>query len=124
MLVGAGLLLVSTFGIVSSVLIPSVGWAIGVVVASAVCAGLGMGLAYPLLSSEPFSAGSSASTAGALIAFAETAGTAWAALVGGGLYSLAHVAGMSARSGLLVPFAALVAIALAAVGSVLLRRRA
>ena len=59
--------------------------------------GVGMGAAYPLLSSEPFDSQAPASTVGTLIAFAETAAAAWAALPSsspsaGAMLSSAHTA--------------------------------
>jgi MFS family permease len=106
------------------------GWiAIALVVIAAGLAGLGMGLAYPLLSSEPFSDAVPAVVVGPLISFAEVAGTAWAVLVGGGLYSSLHAsvsggAGLAPRAALLVVYAVLLVVAVAAVTVSATRRRA
>ncbi len=93
--------------------------------ASAAVAGLGMGMAYPLLSSEPFDlpAAPAATSTGALLAFAETAGTAWAALLGGGLYSVTHHGGLTPRAALVLVFAVLLLLTLAGTGTAGRRRR-
>lgn len=96
---------------------------VGGVIAGAVVAGLGMGAAYPLLSSEPFDAGAPASTVGTLIAFAETAATAWVALLAGGAYSALHGLGWAPASALEAVFAVLALIALAATFTTAARRR-
>ncbi|HEX5856674.1 MAG TPA: MFS transporter [Microbacterium sp.] len=123
--VGTGLILASIVGMAAAVQLFPPSWALVVIIASAVLAGLGMGLSYPLLSSEPFtvSGGVPASTTGALVAFAETAGTAWAALVGGGLYSLAHASGLAARPSLFLVFLALGVVSMAAIVTAVRRRR-
>ncbi|WP_375384182.1 MFS transporter [uncultured Microbacterium sp.] len=103
-------------------------WAVATVIASAVIAGLGMGLAYPLLSSEPFgphnaSGPSHASTIGALVAFAETSGTAWSALLGGGLYSVLQAAGAAPHAALPIALLAIAVPAVAGVGMSIVRVR-
>lgn len=92
------------------------------VVAGAALAGVGMGAAYPLLSSEPFDTDAPASTVGTLIAFAETAATAWAALLAGGAYSVLHTQGWTPTQALIVVFAGLAAIGVAAVACAATRR--
>jgi len=92
-----------------------VGLGVGLVVAGAVMTGAGMGLAYPLLSAEPFSCGTPATTVGALIAFAETAGTAWAVLLAGGLYSALHNAGWAPTPSLEAVFVLLACVGAAAI---------
>lgn len=77
------------------------------VIVAAVVAGAGMGAAYALLSSAPFSTGHPASRVGALIAFAETAATAWAVSLAGGLYSALHGSGWSAIPALQTVFVVL-----------------
>lgn len=87
------------------------------VVAGGTIAGVGMGLAYPVLSSSLFDVPDSprASTIGAASAFAETAGMAWAALVAGGIFSAAHLAGVEARPALGAALGPLVLVAAVAV---------
>lgn len=99
-IVGMLLAVVATIALAVTVTAASGLIAIVLSVAAAGLAGWGMGLAYPLLSTEPFALSASATTAGALVAFAETAGTAWAALLGGGLYSALHTAGWMPRPAL------------------------
>jgi hypothetical protein len=122
--VGTALLLVSIVGMVVAVQVVAPAWALAVIIASAVLAGLGMGLSYPLLSSEAFtvSPATPSTTTGSLVAFAETAGTAWAALLGGGLYSLAHGSGLAAPPSLFLVFVVLSLVAAAAVLAAVLRR--
>lgn len=86
-----------------------------VLVAAAVAAGAGMGASYPLLASEPFTPTAPTTTVGPLVAFAETAGTAWVALYAGGSYSALRLRGLAAADALSVVYAALAAVALAAV---------
>lgn len=97
---------------------------IAAVIAGAVATGTGMGAAYPLLSSEPFTSGAATTTVGTLIAFAETAATAWSALAAGGTYSALHVGGWSTPAALIVTFAGLVLLGAATVVSAATRRRA
>lgn len=85
--------------------------------------GLGMGAAYPLLSSEPFETGAPASTVGTLIAFAETAAVAWVALLAGGMYSALHGLGWAPAPALVWVHAVLGLIALATVVTALRRRQ-
>ena len=92
------------------------------VIAGAALSGVGMGAAYPLLSSEPFESDAAASTVGTLIAFAETAATAWAALLAGGAYSVLHTQGWTPTQALIVVFAGLAAIGVAAVACAATRR--
>lgn len=80
------------------------------VIACAALAGVGMGAAYPLLSSEPFDTDAPASTVGTLIAFAETAATAWVALLAGGSYSALHSSGWTPVAALTVIFGALIVV--------------
>lgn len=124
-IVGSALVAVAAAGLLLAVVIGSGSGAAAIVLVSAAVAGLGMGLAYPLLSSEPFDlpAAPTATSTGALLAFAETAGTAWAALLGGGLYSVTHHAGLTPRAALVLVFAALLVLALAGAGAAAVRDR-
>ena len=96
---------------------------IGTVIAGSVLAGVGMGAAYPLLSSEPFASATPAATVGTLIAFAEIAATAWATLLAGGLYSTLHGQGWPAASVLQLVFVVLAGIATAAAALAATRRK-
>lgn len=87
------------------------------VIAGSVLVGLGMGWAYPLLSSEPFNGAGAAPTIGTLIAFAETAATAWVALVAGGMYSALHGLGWAPSPALIAVFGVLVAVGAGTVGA-------
>ncbi|MDQ2697524.1 MAG: hypothetical protein M3Y46_01890 [Actinomycetota bacterium] len=86
-------------------------------------AGLGMGWAYPLLSSEPFETDAPATDVGPLIAFGETAGTAWAVLLTGGALSQLHATGLPLRDAAAVSLAIGVFVAVAGVVAATLRRR-
>ncbi|MFT3860972.1 MFS transporter [Micropruina sp.] len=94
---------------------------IGCVIGGSTVCGIGMGFAYPLLSSEPFEHGAAASTVGTLIAFAEIAATAWGSLLAGGGYSALHARGWSPTDSLVVVFIALASLGCATVVSA--RRR-
>ena len=126
--VGATLIFVGALGLL--VALGVAGWSSGgapalvVVVVSAAVAGLGMGLAYPLLGSEPFDLPGAppASMVGTLVAFAETAGTAWVVLLGGGLYSAVHNSGLAPLPALLIVFGVLGLVCLAAPIAAVLRR--
>lgn len=123
-LLGSVLVAISA-GVVVVALAGSPGpFALGCIVTAAVLAGTGMGWAYPILSSEPFTSGAAASTTGTLIAFAETAATAWAVLVAGGLFSRLEAAGAPAARALLVCFAGLVVVGALVVVVSALRLRA
>ncbi|MFK3670869.1 MFS transporter [Leifsonia aquatica] len=111
----------------------TLGGTVGVagVITAAVLAGAGMGMAYPLLTSEPFSvsAGSGASdtsppttTVGALIAFAETSATAWSALVAGGVYSALDATGWGPRPALQIVFAVLAVLSIVSIAASAARR--
>jgi MFS family permease len=110
---GPGLVLVACLLVIAALIVGG-GTGLGTAVAGATLGGVGMGAAYPLLSSEPFSADRPAATVGTLIAFAETAATAWAAMLAGGLYSALHGRGWTAVAALEVVFAVLAVIALSA----------
>lgn len=97
--------------------------AIILLIVAAGVAGLGMGWAYPLLSSEPFETDAPASDVGPLIAFGETAGTAWAVLLGGGALSQLHASGLDLRSASAVALAVIAVVALGAVAAAAFRRR-
>jgi MFS family permease len=85
----------------------------GVITAWAV-GGVGMGIAYPRLTSDPFDdlPAEQVTAVGTALAFAELAGGAVGALLGGGLYSLTVAAGASALNGLVAGFVLLAAAAL------------
>jgi hypothetical protein len=126
--IGTVLVLAGTLALLATTVWASGVVAIALVVAAATVAGLGMGLSYPLLSSEPFSDAVPAVTVGPLISFAEIAGTAWAILVGGGLYSLLHASGVGAaglapRPALIVVYVVMSIVAAAAVVRTATRRR-
>lgn len=89
--------------------------AIVVLIAAGALAGLGMGWAYPLLTSEPFETGAPATEIGPLIAFGETAGTAWAVLLSGGALSQVHATGFSLRDAAAVSLAIGLVVAIGAV---------
>lgn len=122
-IVGIALAVVATVALAATVATASGLVAIALSVSAAGLAGWGMGLAYPLLSTEPFALSASASTAGALIAFAETAGTAWAALLGGGLYSALHTAGWMPRPSLALVYSVFALTGVAGLLLALRRRR-
>jgi hypothetical protein len=65
-----------------------------------------MGIAYPRLTSDPFDElpPEQVTGVGTALAFAELAGGAVGALLGGGIYSLAVAAGASASNGLVAGF--------------------
>jgi MFS family permease len=84
---------------------------IALVITGSTVSGVGMGLGYPILNSEPFDVGSPSPTVGALVLFAETAATAWISIVGGGAYSSLHTSGWSPAGALTLIFAGLVAAA-------------
>jgi MFS family permease len=90
----------------------------GVVIAWAI-GGVGMGIAYPRLTSDPFDElpPEQVTAVGTALAFAELAGGAVGALLGGGLYSLAAAAGAPASSGLVAGFVLLAAAALVGAAS-------
>lgn len=119
---GPALLVAATAVVAAGILL---GGAPGIVlvIAGAVIGGAGMGAAYPLLSSEPFESGAPATTVGTLIAFAETAATAWSALVAGGAYSALHVAGWPTASALAFSYGSLVLLAVTTVIVAARRRR-
>jgi len=94
-----------------------------VVIAGAIVAGVGMGAAYPLLSSESFTGSTAASTVGTMVAFAEIAATAWVALFAGGVYSALHGLGRPPAQALRIVFALLSVTAVAAVVTAARRRR-
>jgi MFS family permease len=85
----------------------------GVIIAWAV-GGVGMGIAYPRLTSDPFDdlPSDQVTAVGTALAFAELAGGAVGALLGGGLYSLTVAAGASSSNGLVAGFALLAVAAL------------
>lgn len=114
-LVGAGAALV-VGGIAAS---GTVG--VALVVTGSTTTGVGMGLAYPVLNSEPFDVGAPSSTVGALILFAETAATAWISIAGGGAYSSLHNSGVSPAAALTAVFTGLVMVA--AVGAAIATHR-
>jgi len=120
-LVGAVLIAAAAGVVVVALAIGPGAVAVGCIVGAAVLAGTGMGWAYPLLSSEPFAADAAASTTGTLIAFAETAATAWAVLVAGGLFSRLEALGVPPWPALLVCFAGLAALGLAMIAATALR---
>ena len=74
-----------------------------------------MGWAYPLLSSEPFEADAPATDVGPLIAFGETAGTAWAVLLSGGILSQLHATGLPLRDSVTIALGVGLLVAIATV---------
>ena len=120
-IVGPILLVAAIGGVIEGIALGG-DFGIVLVIAAAVLAGAGMGAAYPLLSSEPFSVDVPATTAGSLIAFAETSATAWSALLAGGAYSALHVSGWNTAPALTVAYAALALLGLATVLLTLQRR--
>ncbi|MFT4295791.1 MAG: hypothetical protein QM582_10310 [Micropruina sp.] len=120
--VGTALVVVAFAGLIGGLWLGG-GTGVVLVIAGAVLAGLGMGAAYPLLSSEPFDTGAPAGTVGTLIAFAETAATAWVALLAGGAYSALHGLGWAPALALQAVFGLLAVIAVAAFVSTAGRRR-
>jgi MFS family permease len=114
-LVGAGAALVAG-GIAAS---GTLGAAL--VVLGSTTTGIGMGLAYPVLNSEPFDLGAPSSTVGALVLFTETAATAWVSIAGGGAYSSLHSSGVPPAAALTATFIGLVVVA--AVGATVASRR-
>ena len=124
-IVGSGAVVIAGAGLLLAVSAASGGIAVALVLAAATVAGIGMGMAYPLLSSEPFDlpAAPAATSTGTLLAFAETAGAAWAALLGGGLYSVTHHAGVPAPTALTRVFAVLAVLTLLGFASAATRRR-
>jgi len=95
--------------------------AIGCVVVAALVAGLGMGLAYPLVMSESFEGSAPAHRVGPLVSFAETATAAWATMVCGGLYSALHSAG--GTPGAAAGWAFVILLPIAVVGIAIAARR-
>jgi MFS family permease len=123
-LVGISLVVAGTAGVAVALARPGASAALPLVVVAAVTAGVGMGLAYPLLSAAPFdvTAPERVTAVGPQIAFAETAGTAWSALLGGGVYSLA-AASHAPPDAVLLAYVAATAIGVVAVVAVARRRR-
>ncbi|RHA37100.1 MFS transporter [Cellulomonas rhizosphaerae] len=122
-LVGVLLVLAGVAGVVVALAGPHAARSLALVVGFSIAAGIGMGLAYPLLSAAPFdvSAPERTTVVGPQIAFAEVAGTAWATLLGGGAYSLAAADHPPARA-VLVAYLAVSVVAIAAVVTVARRR--
>lgn len=120
--VGPILLVVAIVAVIGGITLGA-GPGIVLVIAGAVLAGTGMGAAYPLLSSEPFSVGAPARTVGSLIAFAETSATAWSTLLAGGAYSALHSSGWKTAPALTVVYAPLSLLGLATVLLAVQRRR-
>lgn len=118
-LVGVVLVLVGVAGVTVALAAPDTVRALALVVGSSIAAGIGMGLAYPLLSSAPFDVTAPGRTGavGPQIAFAEVAGTAWATLLGGGAYSLLAAGHPPARA-VLVAYLAVAVVAVTAVVAV------
>ena len=110
---GPGLVLFACLLVIAALIVGG-GAGVTTTIAGAVLGGVGMGAAYPLLSSEPFSTGRPAATVGTLIAFAETAATAWVAMLAGGLYSALHGQGWTPVGALQLVFVVLAGVALAA----------
>ncbi|MDM7830231.1 MFS transporter [Cellulomonas edaphi] len=122
-LVGSALVLAGAAGVVVALAWAGGAGALALVVGAAVTAGVGMGLAYPLLSAAPFdvTAPERVTAVGPQIAFAETAGTAWSALLCGGIYSLA-AAGHAPHRAVLLAYVTAAALAVVAVVAVARRR--
>lgn len=98
--------------------------AVVLLIGAGAVAGLGMGWAYPLLSSEPFEADAPATDVGPLIAFGETAGTAWAVLLSGGILSQLHATGLPLRDSVTIALGVGLVVAIAAVGVAARRKHA
>ncbi|MGN6126564.1 MAG: MFS transporter [Humibacter sp.] len=96
---------------------------IAIVVVAGLVAGLGMGVAYPLVMSESFEGPAPAHRVGPLVSFAETATAAWAAMVCGGLYSALHSSGAAPGTAVSWAFAILLPIAIVGVVVAFRRRR-
>ena len=111
---GPGLVLIACLMLLAGVALAGLA-GVWMIIAGAIVAGVGMGAAYPLLSSEPFSDDAAPVTVGTLIAFAETAATAWVALLAGGLYSALHGRGWQPNRALELVFALLAVLAATAV---------
>lgn len=96
--------------------------AIVVATGGAIVAGAGMGLAYPSLSSAAFDRLDAAKVAvvATAVAFGEVAATSVGSLLGGGTYSLGTSSALGARPSLVVAFALLIGVTVAA--TVLSRR--
>lgn len=122
-LVGIALVAAGAVGVTVSV---GAAASLALLVGSSVIAGLGMGLAYPLLSAAPFDVtpADGVTSVGPQIAFAETAGTAWVALLGGGVYSVAATGGATPAHSVLLAYAAVGLVAVVAVVLVARRRLA
>ncbi|MEJ7649601.1 MAG: MFS transporter [Nakamurella sp.] len=112
--VGPVLVLAGVGAVIGGLAVGS-GLGIALVIVGAVLAGAGMGAAYPLLSSEPFTTGAPTSTVGSMIAFAETSATAWSALVAGGSYSALHGSGWRPVPALQIGYALLALLGIATV---------
>jgi MFS family permease len=112
----AGAALVTVAAAVLLVAVAAPGMPAGVALAAVVggfgLAGLGMGLAYPLLSARPFDdlAADRVPRVAAGISLAEMVGTVLGAVAGGGTYSLVTASGGSARGATAAAFAALVVV--------------
>jgi MFS family permease len=121
--VGVLLVLVGVAGVLVALAGPHAARSLAIVVVSSIAAGVGMGLAYPLLSAAPFdvTAPERTTAVGPQIAFAEVAGTAWATLLGGGAYSLMAADHPPARA-VLVAYLAVAVVGVGAVVAVARRR--
>jgi MFS family permease len=113
--VGTVLVALAVIASASAIVVTPSAVAIVVLIVSSAVAGLGMGWAYPLLSSEPFESPAPANDVGPLIAFGETAGTAWAVLLGGGALSQLHATGLALRDSAALALALVAAVAVGAV---------
>lgn len=111
---------------VSLVVISLIGAGTGAIIAVVVTAGvagLGMGIAYPLAMSEAFEGPDPAMRVGPLVSFAETASTAWIAMICGGLYSALHGFGTTPGIATGTAYAVVIPVAVAGVLLAALRRR-
>lgn len=116
--------LVVAFGALTP--LPNPTLALVVLVAAWFVAGLGMGLAYPRISSEAMDNLAPERVVGAAtaVAFAETAGTAVGSLLSGGTYSLASAHHVASNTSIGLAFLMLAAIALVAAAIRVVRRHA
>lgn len=125
-LLGALLIALGLAGTIVTLALASATVAIAGIVTAATVMGIGMGMAYPLLNSEPFSVAGevSATEVGALTGFAESAALAWVAVYGGGAYAFAHRAGLGPRTALLAVFGVLTIFAGLSIAAAARRRSA
>lgn len=113
---GMGLVGIGLAAGLTAVLAPSPSTALGVLVGGWLLGGIGMGFAYARISSTAVANLESERLfpVATAVEFAETSGTAFAALVGGGTYSVARSLSLDSRASLAWGFALLLAVAVTA----------